>query len=370
MPEPASFQPGGIMPEPKAFQEPAEPEAGDTAALQEADLSDALSQLLGALGSDAERTGKTVNVYLFRLLPGGEQEFLSRQPPEAFDLAEVKSNYGGGKYLARIKVGSKWAKGVTFHVAGRPKEPPEAPPPPSPLPAPPEPAPAALAALAAEFRAIVEELRRPPARAHDQDPATLALSIVGAVQSAVRPYQDALLAQGTKSGGGSAKDLMDVFLQGLEMGRDQANPPESFTALARDLVSPLLKALPPQAGTPPMPGALPPADNLAPMRPGWAVWLAPYVPTLIRWASAGKDPAGRADLILDEIPPGVLPAFIDLIADAPRFTAELCIHFPELRPYRPWVEAVALAMRDSFEWEITTDGDEIPEADAGAHEEP
>lgn len=343
------------------------------AGLEEADVGEALSHILGLLDAEGRQAGQDVSVYLFRLARGN-QEFLTKMPPESFDLSDVKATYGGGKYLARIKVGNVFRRGLSFHVAGRPLEPSEPGPSPSPAPPGPDAPTAALARLAAEMRAMVDELRRPPAPAYSQNPAELALSIVGAMQSAVKPYQDAMLSQ--KGGGSTFRDMMDVFLQGLEMGREQAAPPpESFAGVAREILTPLMPALRGAMNPPPMvpgalpapgPAALPPPDSAAPVRPGWAVWLAPYVPTLVRWAQARKDPEARAEIILDEIPQEVLPNFLALIQQGPSFVDLLAIHFPELAPYRPWLAAVVGAMRDSFEWELYDDdageAAEAPEA--------
>lgn len=210
-----------------------------------------------------------------------------------------------------------------------------------------------ISGLAREVASLKEELRNPPREAEGQNPAELALSILGAVQAQTQPYLQALLER--KEPEPTAETMMDAFFRGLEAA-NQLQSGNEYAGVIREVGKPLVGLLGQaieQGRVPTMGGAdptmaRPNPPDVAPNPEPWQRMIAPYVPHLMKWAQLGSDPEMRARLVLEEIP----DAQLDQLAEAvyqDGFLEEFLAAVPAAQPHRPWFSMFYGELRDGMD---------------------
>ena len=55
-------------------------------------------------------------VFLYRILPSGKQQFITSGSPTQFSEKYVQAEFGEGDYLARAKLNGRWYKSISFSV--------------------------------------------------------------------------------------------------------------------------------------------------------------------------------------------------------------------------------------------------------------
>ena len=345
-----------------------------------------------------------VQVSVYRLV-GGKRHFINTVDGTALEgdpLGYIRDRWGGGRYHLQARVDGKIRKSTTQTIAGEPKpidpEDPEGGPDPDDNLSEKE---AEIERLRAEleereqrerdrrfFEAleglkdeivdIREQLRNPPREAEQQNPAEMALSIVGHVQEQTKPYLDALLTE-KRAAEPAVDTMMDAFWRGMEAAREMQSGHEYdrvISEVGRPLVEMIGRGMgegaeqgqPPGAGSPqargPEPGPPqaahggqtgPPPEGQGPapaQNPDAPMWLRRFqrvIPQLLEWARTGSSPEVRALQILEDVP----PQFLEPLADAVRrddFTGEFSRWVPEARDHTGWFDLFFGKLRDGIDY--------------------
>lgn len=177
------------------------------------------------------------------------------------------------------------------------------------------------------------------------------------------------LAEITRPAGASGDGAVDMFLRGMEVAqslragavprpKDDRN---SLGAVVRDFLPPILDVLgkaqraAPETFAPPTATATPPAASTTPALPtgdGTTMTiyesLKPVVPALVQWAREGRDPYQVADGLMLQIPPYAM-SVVEQETKLPHWRTRWFEVYPELAPYRPWIENVLTAVAEQFE---------------------
>jgi len=208
--------------------------------------------------------------------------------------------------------------------------------------------------------ALTAELRNPPAQADTRSPTELALEIVREM-SALRPHVETPAAQ--------VPQLLDIFRQGFELGRDGAagGDPEAGYLRVVDRILPAISGL---LGRPEPTPALPdnpPEDSVQEAPPvDLRTALGRYVPRLVTLAQQGKDPELWAAVVLEELPT-VWVEELDTFLETQGGSAITTVlgWYPQLNPHRAWVARFVEALRPAPEEEEEGEAEEEEER-AGA----
>jgi len=292
-----------------------------------------------------EETGpqEELVVDVYRRDEKGQLVYCSRFEAEGFNLEELRKRHGGGKYQCRARMpGSNKSRSRTVVLEGKPKLPKED-------------------GKSDEERTLLEvvtdtqqgiletlaELRNPKLNAQANqsgaDPVQLALSIMGAMQHVMAPYQEALLQKDREAP--SFDKFIEAFREGMNFAQD-LSPQGSggYDQVIKSLGLPLLAQLQEQGRmerhTPraqlPAPEENPPSSPQSPARPSWDVMLGPYVSTLQEWARRNKNAELRAALVSDELPAELEELLVVQLERGTDFLVEFFTLHPECRQFEPW----------------------------------
>ena len=302
---------------------------GDAGAGGEPEAND-LEAWIAYLG---DRVSKVVVMRKRRGAPGQAPYLVTLYEPSSVTLQGIQQKYGGGYFRFTLYgEGGPGAGGILkqphVEIEGEPITPAAAPP-------------AALAPAAAA-----------------PDPMAMALQMATimsqSVTGMIAPLVEIMKAQQPPPGL-DAKDLMKIFRQGVDLGRDgpEAGP---YDDVVKHLGGPLLNMLAQGQASPAAaaPALSPPADTATaavpgarPELPGWAQILAPHVPGLAHLANLRADPVHWAGETADKLPPNQLDALAEHVQH-PEFLDELTRCFPELVTHRAWL----LAFREALLHEL------------------
>ncbi|MFA7334725.1 MAG: hypothetical protein WC130_10610 [Kiritimatiellia bacterium] len=156
-------------------------------------------------------------------------------------------------------------------------------------------------------------------------------------------------------------DNMDVFLRGLEMGRDLGGNDDALTTAIRTFGGTVGDVVARASQTPPAPVTLPapPGIPRQPQTPPPGetdmnlLQLLPYVNQLLRGAASGSDPNAYAVIVMDTVPEAVLRAWI-----VPDEAYNKLVAHPSAAPYKAWLDAVrADVLLYLSDLELTPDND-------------
>lgn len=288
--------------------------------------------LLGILGQE---TAHRVQVYRFNRI--GKPVYLTTYPVDTFSLEELQKDQGGGKFQCRVMdTSSKHIGTRTVEIFGRPKEPREDPDE--------EELSTVLRKSLEEMQETIRELQNPPARAEQSNPFELAISLMGAMQNMQSPYIEALLER-TREERPGVQEMLELFREGMDFARSQDPGSDPMARVLTSLSPALAGALTNQTPALPAgnPGAGPnqEAEGMAKPRdlgtpPEWHTILARAIPQLQAWASRGKDPDLRAELVVDDLSDSYVELIRGATQNLERFTAEFHARFPETRPFEAW----------------------------------
>lgn len=312
------------------------------------DLTEA--EILANLLADFE-TEEGVYIEVYRMGPRNTRPYMGKYDIEEFSLDAVQDDYGGGKYQFRLK-GPKGKRlgAQTVEIFGAPKDPKA------------NPAEESFAKIMAEsqkeIRALIDDVKNPPAAAQAENPIRLSLALLGAIQGMQAPYLEALLSR--KDDGPTARDMAEMFIEGMQMAQNMAPAENPYQGVIQTFAPMLNRALGAGADamnsaaasrpTTPNPGAqrMPPNQN---PRPGWDMALSQFVPTLQSWASQDKDARLRAEIVVDDLPQQVLPMLVEQLGRGEVFMQEFFSLHPETKPFEGWYRAFWQAVADQFDWE-------------------
>lgn len=201
---------------------------------------------------------------------------------------------------------------------------------------------------------ILAELKNPPPQANQRNPMELAMEIVREM-SALRPHVETPAAQ--------VPQLLDIFRQGFELGREGAGDggePGAGYLRVVDRILPAISGLlsrpeQPTRDNPPEEGVqeAPPVD----LRSA----LAHYVPRLVTLAQQGKDPDLWANVVLEELPT-VWVEELDTFLETQGGSAITTVlgWYPQLNPHRVWMSRFIEALRPDEDQEEQGDQEERP----------
>jgi hypothetical protein len=324
-----------------------------------------------------------VAVQIFRRVPGrsGRHSFLATWPAGDVSLDELRDEFGGGDFWlkptderGRVMGGGTVTIDGPARGADAPRKRPrrgedledEPAPPPGPAPGVAELL-TAVVGMQRELKGVLQELRAPHPGYQGQNPAELFTSLIGAVDTMLKPYRDQLMAPR----GDPDRDRMDDFLRGLELGRGLGAGGSGIGDIAARAFLPLMERLNANGG--PMPTANPdPAaaaaapPTVAPVHHDklWARVVGPRLGELLSWAGAGLNPELRAELVLEEIPPVYYGAILAEL-ERPRMFAEFLEGVPAAVPVRAWFERFFGSVR-----ELLADEDEGDQEDEDLEDRP
>lgn len=93
--------------------------------------------------------------------------------------------------------------------------------------------------------------------------------------------------------------------------------------------------------------------------------IAQHGPTLVQWASQGRDPGWAAETLLYEVPEFYKPIIAKRIQDEPGLVNAIIAGYPDFAPFREWVEALRDALLETI---LGTDDEEeeVEPPDIGA----
>ena len=296
-----------------------------------------------------------VNVYLSRYdKEKGRFAWLATMPVDEFSQDNVARQWGGGRYMARVKNSDgRFFKGASrvFFIDESIK----------PTRAGEQPGGNGVTGFERELllKLVTERSGGSDIAGQMQAIATIAASQASAMMTAMTP----LLAKITElaSGGGKGGAIGDL-IAAVELGTNlSGTKDEGYLPVIREVGVPLVKALEqyftglkgrnarpapatsiqPGVGHPPGPGTprevAPPADNpAAPQAPPWVQMLAPYIPKVIDFAVHGGDPNVVAGLVYSSNPP--MARLLEDMVEQAGFSAQLLQTFPGLQAHAAWVD--------------------------------
>lgn len=359
--------------------------------------------------------GQHVTVSVYRVPKSGRREFLETLEADFLagdPLGEIKKQFGGGKYHLQVRVNGTIKAGYTEYIAGPPKPmDPEPEPEPEAGPEDPEkerlrreleemkrearelPMMELMGKLLETMQEIKRDLRNPPAQAQGQNPAEMALSIMGHVQDQTRPYLEALLERSR------SHDPAELMIEGFKRGMDvteRLREGDNYSSVIREIGRPLVETLQksvnrdsevdlsprrrgghrPRAGAPAAGavGAGTPTgtpDTGHEPEPDWYECFKPVIPKLISWARSGSNPELRARLILEDVPDQLFnPLARALRSDD--FLQEFIEYVPEGAGLEDWFRIFFDELRAGirYEDEPPVQTDQEPRAEPDPQDEP
>lgn len=214
-------------------------------------------------------------------------------------------------------------------------------------------------------REQMKEMRNPPAAAFQANPGTMAVEMMTALQTAQAPLLAALIERASSPAPDMMAQLkgmaeMMLTLRDLSGGGDRGA--SGWARIADRLADPLAGMFeqhvknqaagvaPPSTyagpqlvteGGQPVANNPPPQPQAAPngARPRWLELVGNYLPQLVQFAQANRDPVITADFIAEGIPEGMLVTVYEQLS-APTFPQEWERWAPpEARAFDPWFAA-------------------------------
>lgn len=297
-------------------------------------LSSDVENVLAELGEDIAK------VLIYRRPPKGDrQAYVGTLDANEFSLDSVARMWGGGRYLVRLKDETgRIVKGATFYIDDAIE--------PAPKAATPDGKSATGNPLLDTILAKLIE-NSLGGGGKSQDLGQVAVGMSTAMITAMAP----LLAKITELSSGRGSSATEM-LQLIEFGAERFGERDTgFAGVVREVGLPLVNTLEralggaagarrlpaaPEGGPPVSPPVAPAAPAPAPNTPPWVVAFRPYVATLVQFASR-NDPPGMWAAVLDVQMPRVARFLAEQVVH-PEFTEQLLTYFPQLVPYRAWVE--------------------------------
>jgi hypothetical protein len=325
-----------------------------------------------------ELAGDVATVILHRR-NGPAWEYLDHMEPGEFTLEAVKFAWGGGHYRARIlDADRELVRSATFMIAGKPKLPPED------APAIPNaPANDALQRMERMMERFIDMQSRGQPQRTDPLLATVLTALVQNMGKEPRrdPLLDTLVAGMMNREGMDVAKLLSMMESarenGLELGKLMSGGGPSgddVGSLVRDVGKPLIElaktvaerrqesagtngaprpavqaAL--KAANPPAQSPTPPAVdvNVPAHVAAWLPQLRRFLPYVLQWAKAGRDPGIKAAFVIDELD----DTQADLLADialTDTFVSDVLTYVPELLGATPdvreWVTQFLESVRE------------------------
>lgn len=312
---------------------------------------DAFLEEAGTPGADL-----VVDGYRYDDEADGKLKYVYRWIRDDFTLHKVKEQFGGGRWHFRLKTAKgDNIKAKNVQIEGPPKK--------GVKEVDPQDDPRGFAEKILDTQALLveklEEVRAGPPAGAVADPINMALSVVGAFQSVLAPYQQALLNK--ESDGPNFAELVGILQQGIEMGKATAAPPSDpmGNVLAATLPGLMNVIGAGQPATPEpaevlktmdrTPAPQPPAQE-SPPRPGWDILLANWLPMLAGWARKDADTDLMAAFVTHELPPDAEAMILAELKKGPAFLTEFLTLHPDLKPWEPWFDRFWRAIADCYEW--------------------
>jgi len=263
------------------------------------------------------------HIGVWRLASNGEQEYLGRLPVTGFSLEEVSSRWGGGKYQLRVRERNVWRKATRVRIAGRPKEPEDAPAVSE------EPKGSGIEDAIRDIRSLLMEMRNPPPQAETANPIMMATELIKSTQSMMEPY----LRRLSEREPSDADKMVEMVRLGVDLAEGRRKE-EGYGEVIREVGVPLVKMLGDRvAKTPSDPGNQAPQSR---QPSNFSEAVGAWLPTIVEWARAGKDPELRADFVMDELPDVWAEPLAEWAASGVATTTILS-QVPELGAHRDWV---------------------------------
>lgn len=341
----------------------------------------------GILEASGEGAG---SVAVWRKETGKERDYLGLATVEemSHDAPEVlRARWGGGKYVIQLKDDAgKYLAGTRAHfsIAGAPKDPNDE--------------------KAAELERVtkeLEELRGGGAR--DQNTALIMVelirqqselmrelhkpkagpdmaAIITAVGTVAAPVLTAILEliRDRKGDDNGAMNRLEELQTLMELAKGMGGgPQDGLGMLAQTLGKPIAQLVDAHVGgNGGAAGALPsgarpnpPTGGDTVARPPWYNFVRPVIDQALRWAAAGKDPAFRAEFVVDELTDEQLEPVRDILTSE-GFPALFYEHFPQARPHAEWFDVFFSEMVDNIvpvaELEAGDDVAEEPQGETDA----
>lgn len=326
------------------------------------DEDDEISRVFAELG-DAE-----ASVYVFRISPSAPKgAMIDVVSPSEATLEAIKEKFGGGKYYFRVRDrNGVYVKGrrVTFAIEGAPKPAADAAPPPTPAPAPVSDVPNAIIdALRALPQLVATTVRDALGGAAQSTPPRDPL-----VQTLIEKLFDRSQQQPAHDVTATLRLVEEARANGIELGKAMARNGGSGedAALGRFLEAtgtPLAQSLARrldadrQAPRAAPPGGAPAAPS--PNVPAWIAQVRGFMPVLLGWARAGKDPANRAALVAEDASDLAFRQ-IRKAAELPTFVGDVKDALPEL--CAPDVDEWATEFLTALAAEVLDDAPAQPDA--------
>lgn len=351
--------------------------------VEEPELTPSEVEAYGAIARIKEELGaEDGRVFLRRRDDKGRLAALGSLPAIDFSIDQVIQDYGGGRYEATFFKGQENLGSVVFVVDE----------------AIPRKIPKALREKAEELGGDDDPRLRAGLSLGMVNPELVALREVMARQTDLLNQLIVQLATGKKDERGITMNdvlslitavssrseaapsdkMADLIKTGIELGQLATGQGDSMLPIVEKLGVPAIQILqqalnreraaggaavpPPRSGHP----ALPPQTEVPavpPNSPAWMIQLAPFIPQILSWAKAGKDPALYAAVIVDNLPPGVEFELAQAVKD-PEFVGKAVAALPMLKAYPAWTQAVLSEMKTILSDEEPK-GDDFPEDGSG-----
>lgn len=259
---------------------------------------------------------------------------------DEFSLENVKANFGGGEYRARIiDRDGNYLKARNFYIEG-PERYPEAP-------GADVGRPGEDPAVVVLLKEVLTELRQPQRAGvvEGRDPLDTSIKMVEVIMSAIAP----LLAMRDSA---KADDPWGVFDRALDLGErlgvlqgGKGEGNSMVTQLAGEVLGVLRDSRKP--GAPGTPAAGQPPAEIPADAPMWVRNFAPFIPMVQQLAQQGRQPDLYAAVIVDRLD-GSAQAFLadQLAGRGEQFVDEFYRFFPATAPFREWYDAMFAALVD------------------------
>lgn len=315
------------MPGPRAD---ALPEFGE---ITDEQLPQGTDTMLDELGDDVEK------IILWKR-QAGRLVYVGTLEADEFSLDYVARQWGGGRYLGRLRGASGFLKNRSraFYIDETIK---------------PEPTP--VASPAGAQAALVEKLLdklTDRAQADGRNPMEIAASLGQVAATQMQTMMTAMLPlieRITSGGGGKGAQANDI-LEAVQLGITLSGKDEGYMPVIREVGVPLVKALERQMllpkGAVPSPatpttteGIVQPQANAAGVPP-WVEMLRPHIAKVLEFARRGADPGTVASAIDLQYPR--LAKWLEQAMAEGDFESQVAQYFPEVQPVRAWVGALLM----------------------------
>lgn len=317
---------------------------------------------LGYENPDAH-TDEVTKVQLYRRdSRSGKYEWLETfEDPSSFDLALVRSRWGGGSYLAKLqRAGGAYLVQPAFSIAG-----------PSLMPAEVSGESSGPASELAQLRAELAELKAATARPSErhESPALEMVKMMVPIMTAMSTAQASAMApllEALSKRDRPALDPLELFDRLNDMIERRVGGGNGAGAgygdVIRDVGLPLLARLQDMAAREPAPAApaLPNPAAASPMTervlPPWAQLIRPHLDGLLTLATVRADPSYPVERLLAAVSEEELSFITDQLDRGQEGREEFFALFPETMRHRAWIERFF----DALDQALPEDQDDAP----------